>query len=202
MTIIIMIIKKTLGTFELLQSSTQKWGQWGKLLKHQRPLLGSDVVCLSIKCDNVLPTPSGRTPKDTHLFSDSSHWKIASGQCLCNQHDYSSVRKKAIENKNKVSQSRIITGALSLTENFQWWTTFSIINHSTGKKTKTHYISYYWWWWCCRKLKFIGAPRTTTTIRWPLTLVHADDVGYRPRRRLFFLLIIIAENKKNVGICD
>ena len=76
MTIIIMIIKKTLGTFELLQSSTQKWGQWGKLLKHQRPLLGSDVVCLSIKCDNVLPTPSGRTPKDTHLFSDSSHWKL------------------------------------------------------------------------------------------------------------------------------
>ena len=157
----------------------------------------SDVVFLSINvtmsCQYQVEHPRILT------CSVSSHWKIASGQCPCNQHDYSSLRKKAIENKK--TRSRLITGALSLTENFQW-TTFSIINQSTGEKAKTHYKLYYWWWWWCRKLKFIGVPRTTTTIRWPLRLVHADTVGYPPRRGLFFLLIIIVENTKNVGICD
>ena len=124
--------------------------------------LGSKVTsyaCLSMQCDNVLSI-AGRTPKDTHLFSQFSlkncQWSMSLQPATSQPATVIKVRweRKQLKTKNKAKTyywSSVLDRKLSVDY---------IFNHQTqhGKKTKTHYKSYYWWWWWCRKLKFIGAP--------------------------------------------
>ena len=114
------------------------------------------TICLSVAHSGICLASVPRLV-DCHLFhchhhhnkveqpriltcSVSSHWKIDSGQCLCNQQPASQqpwlkFGEKESNWKQK-TRPRLITGAVSLTENFQW-TTFYIINQSLRRNTKT-----------------------------------------------------------------